>query len=477
MNQLGTGWTRPAGAGQGLRGGMPPKHRLSEEKECKTQKDRQFPLSLHSTSLVKGSSKVGTGYSSKLSNSETADTIFICSDCQASFNWKDSLTRHKKHWCPKTKGLDHLEATRRLHIAKGIIIPNKYDIDEKELNSTTYEVDHEIQSFLNTVPSAYAKFRLCENPKNPQPISGFWPALLDYRGKSALAGMETYICSSDGYKILANILRDAYVYHGVESIIYKKKAFVQTEIGEIYDVSDYRTPRTHCSIKKDAKVRLDQPKFKVEETDHQVTISFHEEYQKLLPRLILPSREFFSEDTEEIVMDVEEVKEDSEYLSLEDVFGSDTEQEFSQEFSQVSLEDTDNEIQSPISKKTKLSISTNIKTNNTDIPNAENNCPLCGVYISGNQGQINKHITKSCPNNPDIDMIEATRRRKRAEKAGKVKVETKIVVKPEPANKDKKAEIPRESMSPPQFSGGDCGCRGTQHQPGCLRLCGGATHV
>ena len=90
-------------------------------------------------------------------------------------------------------------------------------------------------------------------------------------------------------------------------------------------------------------------------------------------------------------MDVEEVREDSESLSLEDLFGSDTEQEFSQEFSQVSLQDTDNEIQSPISKKTKLSISTNIKTNNTDIPNAENNCPLCGVYISGNQIQINKH--------------------------------------------------------------------------------------
>ena len=51
------------------------------------------------------------------------------------------------------------------------------------------------------------------------------------------------------------------------------------------------------------------------------------------------------------------------------------------------------------------------------------------------------------------------------------------MVKPEPANKDKKSEIPRESMSPPQFSGGDCGCRGTQHQPGCLRLRGGATHV
>ena len=72
------------------------------------------------------------------------------------------------------------------------------DIELKESISTTFTEDSELQEFTASVPSAYARFRLSENPRNPMPLPGFWPALFDYRGKMELSGVEGKIGAKDG---------------------------------------------------------------------------------------------------------------------------------------------------------------------------------------------------------------------------------------------------------------------------------------
>ena len=94
--------------------------------------------------------------------------------------------------------------------------PSEKDLEEKELTSTTYKVDEEMAAFIETVPSAYARFRLCENPRNPQPLPGFWPALFDYRGKKTLQSVEDHINVKSAYKSLGDILTDGCIYHNVD---------------------------------------------------------------------------------------------------------------------------------------------------------------------------------------------------------------------------------------------------------------------
>ena len=89
------------------------------------------------------------------------------------------------------------------------------NINEKEANMMVFVVDKKIEDFIATIPSNYARFRICENPKNPVPISGFWPVLLDYRRKQVLYEVETYIGAINGAKISASILTNAYIYHGI----------------------------------------------------------------------------------------------------------------------------------------------------------------------------------------------------------------------------------------------------------------------
>ena len=96
----------------------------------------------------------------------------------------------------------------------------------------------EMTNIFSSIPDAYAKFRLCENPKDPQVIPGFWPALFDYRGKASLESVTQSICTSDAYKSLAAILTDAHMYHNVASISLKKRAFLETENGDIKELSD-----------------------------------------------------------------------------------------------------------------------------------------------------------------------------------------------------------------------------------------------
>ena len=340
-----------------------------------------------------------------------------------------------------------------------------------------------MQNFLATVPSAYRRFRVSENPRNQQPLAGFWPVLFDYRGKSALANVEASIGTTDGYKILASILTDAHIYHGVDSITFKKTAFIQTEEEEIYDVSDYRVPRSHCTINEGAKVRLDQPRFTVDETEHEVTVSLHEKYLELIQCLIPPTYSGNPEDSENTDMEVDKMDlEETDDFGLEVMFGSQEELEdeelvFSQEFSQVSLEDTSDITRSPAYKKVKLSTKTPDPEDKADLfAEHRNSCPFCGVYIGGKKGQLNRHILKSCPNNPEIDAIEAARRKKRADKETLVKVEPNLTIKSELTKKEDKKEA-SDYPVPSQWNGGDCGCRGTQHLPSCLRLCGGAAHM
>jgi hypothetical protein len=351
------------------------------------------------------------------------------------------------------------------------------DLAMKESFSTTFVEDRDIEEFTATIPSAYARFRMCENPRNPKPLSGFWPALLDYRGKAALKGVEENVGSKDGHKILASILTDGYVYHGVASITYKKTAFIETEEGNIYNVSDYRVPRSHCKIQKGAKLRLDQPRFKVEETDTEVTVSLHELYLALIPKPLVQGKrdllnvEATQEDTE---MEVEEAE--SEELGLEDMFDSQAEVEeemFSQGFSQVSLEDGGTD--SPVFKRRKRTTEEATKVEYQPSQSVgPNTCPLCKVYVGGQQDKIARHIRLSCPENPDVDALEAARRKKKAEKSKKIKCEIKSEL-PEDKSETNEAD---DNRGAEPWSGGDCGCRGTQHSPtDCLRLRGGVAHM
>ena len=402
---------------------------------------------------------------------ESNEKPFACPDCGSRFTRNFSLTQHKKFYCHKTKGIDHLEATRRRsHTGEPA---NADDVAVKESSSTTYRVDSEMEQFIQAHPSPYAKFKLCENPRNPQPITGFWPALFDFRGKLALADVEASLCSTTSYQTLGSILSDAHTFHGVGSITFKKRAFVELDGGEIYDISDYRVPRTHLIVKEGAEVRLDQPKFTVHETENDVTISLHQKYLDLLPRLFNstePQHNSFTHETFAANVDDGhgyDLNNDLMFESDE----SDEEEIFSQVeevFSQVSLEDRD-VTQSPAVKRMKLSL----PVEEEEIFEDTDRCPHCSVYIRGGRGQISKHIQRSCPENPNLDPLEAVRRKKKLDKKLKA-----IASQPkmEPIKKEEKKIDSEDDPSTDNWVGGDCGCRGLEHQPDCLRLRGGAGH-
>ena len=335
-----------------------------------------------------------------------------------------------------------------------------------------------MEEFISSHPSDYAKFRLCENQQNPQPCKGFWPVLFDYRGKSTLSGVEASIGARGGaYKILASILSDAYTYYGVSSITVKKMAFVELKNGDIFEITDYRVPSTHCTVNPGAEVRLDQPKFTVREAEHLVTISLHDKYVELLPcfrpNALIP----FDGQADEVLDDNLEADAFDDDLNMDTMFDAEEEEDeiFSQVesiFSQVSLEE-EGWAQSPDVKRIKLDLGEEKEQSQME----KNQCPHCKVYISGNLGQINRHIWKSCPESPDIDPLEAERRKKRLNKKLEIKQEIedqfKSEIKSEPEHKER-GKTDQEG----DWIGGDCGCRGTEHQPDvCLRLRGGAGHA
>ena len=186
---------------------------------------------------------------------------FACQDCKATEKTKWDLAVHKKFHCSMVGDFEREE-----FLAQG------GSNSAEEITSTTYRVDSEMEEFLESHPSAYAKYRLCENQRNPQPSRDFWPVLFDYRGTVGLAGLEATICTKQAYQRLASILSDAYTFHGVNSITYKKRAVVELSDGDVYDITRYRVPKTHCKMNEGAQVRLDQPRFNVIETGEEVTI-------------------------------------------------------------------------------------------------------------------------------------------------------------------------------------------------------------
>ena len=92
---------------------------------------------------------------------------------------------------------------------------------------------------------------------------------------------------TDAYNTIAAILKDAHQFYNVSSISIKKRAFFETDSGIFYDISGYRVPRSHCVVNEGARVRLDQPRFKMEETANEIKISFHDKYLELLPSPLL----------------------------------------------------------------------------------------------------------------------------------------------------------------------------------------------
>ena len=424
-------------------------------------------VNLDHTQLSKGGMSGQSGGSAESSSSSSSKATFQCPDCGKPYTRKDTLQRHKKFYCPNAKGIDPLEKEKRMKNQADV------DPDEEPLAITYKDGWKEMTNIFSSIPSAYAKFRLCENPKDPQAIPGFWPALFDYRGKACLESVTQSICTSDAYKSLAAILTDAHIYHNVASINFKKRAFLETESGDVRELSDYRVPRSHCTVNKGSRVRIDQPRFKVVEGKHDVTISFHERYMELLPASLAQGLTDDVETPEELMETDGQGDGYVEGYHLEELFGEGEGEdanleEFSQEFdSQMSMEEVS---ESPVKKKMKLSKppqpTSSQSSTVTTTPAKKRRCPLCEVYIGGDQRNIDQHITKSCPNNPDIDPLEAARRKKKAEKrAQKVSVTS-----------DDKEEVKEEDKTEPEvqgepgpFGGGDCGCRGIEHQAGCLK--------
>ena len=412
--------------------------------------------------------------------SSPAAEVFTCEECKLTMTTKFGLKSHQKFFCPKRGldhlGLGHLEAAHRT----GRTVPS----EALKSDATTYKCDSEMDQFISTHPSAYARFRLSENPRNPQPVAAFWPALFDYRGKMALTDVESSICAADAYQILANILTDGYTFYGVDSITYKKRAFVELSNGDVFDISQYRVPRTHLGVNEGAEVRLDRPRFNVTETETEVKISLHEKYLQLLPRIYRStsqSGDYLEEADNGDVADHE--CDGDEDLNLEHMYEpeeqEDDEEFFSQMsevFSQVALEDTEESLlSSPAVKRMKLEPVQ--QEPELEEQGKTNRCPHCNVYIAkGNNGNLSRHISKSCPESPEIDELEAMRRKKKLEKKlraleqgnGGVKSEVKSEIKSE-VKSEVKPELKKEK--------GDCDCPGMDHQPNCLRLRGGAGHV
>ena len=404
---------------------------------------------------------------------------FACQDCKATEKTKWDLAVHKKFHCSMVGDFEREE-----FLAQG------GSNSAEEITSTTYRVDSEMEEFLESHPSAYAKYRLCENKRNPQPLRDFWPVLFDYRGTLDLAGLETKICTKQAYQRVAGILSDAYTFHGVTSITYKKKAVVELSDGSVYDITKYRVPKTHCKVNEGVQVRLDQPRFKVTETGEEVTISLHERYLELLPCYI-PSQ-INQEDMDCVVGDQEVYDDHDESLApCQDFETADRDLElnliFEEEgvilsqvsdvFSQVSLEDSqESYAASPAQKRIKLETKVQepepvrpqppeLDTENVTQARSKN-CPHCNVYISS--AHFSRHITKSCPENPNIDELERLRRRRKLEKNLKAKEEVKVEVKYDINKNREPTTDPKENKQ--------CTCPGPGHQPDCLRLRGGAAH-
>ena len=433
---------------------------------------------------------------------ESASKSLHCPDCGKNFSRKFRLDTHKKFYCPKTKGIDHLTSSKRRDEAlprpgypQGWV-PTQQEIAKRESRSVTYREDKEMDSFLLSIPSAYTRFRLCENPRNPQAVAGFWPPLFDYRGQAALAEVVQSLNVDDAYKTLASILTDAYTYHNVTSISFKKIAFLETENGVFYDLSRYRVPRSHCTVNEGSKIRRDQPRFKIAEEEYEVRVSLHERFLELLPPPLpqcLSDGQGYDDDCELMEQEDEE-EEDAASIHLDELFDEET---LSQQFdSQASIfEDSPGVLESPPNKRMKLSTTSSQSTTEaaaappmtstttatgaattTAAPSSittvepKKMCHLCGVYVGGDKRNIAQHIRKSCPKNPDVDALEAARRQKKAEKLSK-KVQSclKEVPKKEEGdsggdeNGDGDCEVTRH------VRGGDCGCRGAEHGQECSR--------
>ena len=417
---------------------------------------------------------------------ESANKSFHCPDCGKNFSRKFGLDTHKKFYCPKTKGIDHLtsskrrdEAMPRLGYPQGRV-PTQQEIAQRESTSVTYREDKEMESFLLLIPSAYTRFRLCENPRNPQAVGGFWPALFDYRGQAALGEVVQSLNVEDTYKTLASILTDAYTYHNVTSISFKKTAFLETENGVFYDLSRYRVPRTHCNVNEGSTIRRDQPRFKIVEEEYEVRVSLHERFLELLPPPLpqgLSDVQGHDDDCE-LMEHEDEEEEDAVSLHLDEFFD---EEALSQQFdSQASIfEDSPDILESPLNKRVKLSTTSSQSTTEpatTAAPSAiesvepKKMCHLCGVYVGGDKRNIAQHIRKSCPKNPDVDALEAARRQKKAEKLSKkVQSCSKEVLKKEEGDNggDEKGDVDCEGTK--HVRGGDCGCRGAEHGQECSR--------
>ena len=420
-------------------------------------------------------------------------------DCKAEFTLQRNLVAHRKFYCPKTKGLDHLVSSRREALGE----PSEKDLEEKELTSTTYKVDEEMAAFIETVPSAYARFRLCENPRNPQPLPGFWPALFDYRGKKTLESVEDHINVKSAYKSLGDILTDGYIYHNVDSITVKKVAFLQLQNGETYEITDYRCLSSHCKINEGARVRLDQPRFVMTETKTEITISLHEKYLKLLTRFPWgvsgtieaekKEEEEQQEDDEEGDMEVadEEILGDTdEYTGMASMFQPDEDEEMSQELSQISLDDCEGCFESPNKKKRKMTDSCQIGGQSVGttrsflasqvigsvgpslaascdpessasaghVAQEKFECQWCHLYVGDHIKDVNRHIQKSCPDNPDIDALEAARRRNSAWFKKMSLKKASHEAEPDPVKKEECKDDPDKEH---------CGCEGVDHQQGC----------
>ena len=186
------------------------------------------------------------------------------------------------------------------------------------------------------------------------------------------------------------------------------------------------------------------------ETDTDVTISLHESYVELLPRFAVTVPDDVSEEEEEEEEDEDgemEVDDTEWWLGIASMFEpGDEEEEMSQELSQISLDDGQECSSSPAVKKRKMSdshqfdgqfagpVGTSLacqvvgpaesslaascapesSATPEHLAQAELVCQWCKLFVGKDVRDVNRHIQKSCPDNPNIDALEAARRRNSA---------------------------------------------------------------
>ena len=192
---------------------------------------------------------------------------------------------------------------------------------------TVYEINKELEKYVNSCSDNFAKFQMCENLKHPITVTDFWPILFEYRGNETLKLLHEDICHDNAVKVLYSILSDGYNFYGISSISIRNEAFVLKN-SQMFPISQYRTPTTHLQI-HEKNLRVDRPVFLVEKDRSSTKISLHPVFLQILP-------------PPHTITTISDDNDDSMSISnSQDFMDEDSRKFISDMFSQVSIEGED----------------------------------------------------------------------------------------------------------------------------------------